>query len=233
MRARLHVQRGQIGFYREGTHSLCDAASTRQLLPATVDALRALEQEIGRLPGIDGSQIELAENVPALSASPVNRRARLGPSMQSLPAIAGLTGLAPSVPTSPRVHVAAGTRPCTIRSRSRHRVECWLSRSSGRCIRFPGQSISSRPADGGCCGVFRPGAFSISMPGRPVCDDSRGSRRCRDCGCRGRSDAATDLDKMQPAEGRILPRHNPVERFLADSCLWSSTRRYRSSTHGS
>src|SRR4029077_5378027 len=53
MRARLHVQRGRIGFYREGTHSLCDAASTRQLLPATVDALRALEQEIGRLPGIE------------------------------------------------------------------------------------------------------------------------------------------------------------------------------------
>ena len=31
MRARLHVRDGRIGFFREGTHSLCDAAATRQL----------------------------------------------------------------------------------------------------------------------------------------------------------------------------------------------------------
>src|SRR5688572_22303513 len=31
MRARLHVANGRIGFFREGMHSLCDAAPTRQL----------------------------------------------------------------------------------------------------------------------------------------------------------------------------------------------------------
>ena len=110
MRARLHVQRGQIGFYREGTHSLCDAAATGQLLPATVDTLRALEQEIGRLPGIDGAELELAENIPASErvAHILLPRPALGPSMRALPAIAGLTGLSASVPTSLNVRVIAG-----------------------------------------------------------------------------------------------------------------------------
>jgi tRNA/tmRNA/rRNA uracil-C5-methylase (TrmA/RlmC/RlmD family) len=43
MRARLHVQDGRFGFFREGTHDLCDAAPTHQLLPETVDALRRLQ----------------------------------------------------------------------------------------------------------------------------------------------------------------------------------------------
>ena len=39
MRARLHVRGGRVGFYREGTHELCDAASTGQLAAETL-ALR-------------------------------------------------------------------------------------------------------------------------------------------------------------------------------------------------
>src|SRR5215208_2277932 len=38
MRARLHVQGGRAGFYREGTHQLCDAAVTRQLRADTAAA---------------------------------------------------------------------------------------------------------------------------------------------------------------------------------------------------
>ena len=41
MRARLHVRNGKFGFFREGTHDLCDAAPTRQLLPDTIDAIHA------------------------------------------------------------------------------------------------------------------------------------------------------------------------------------------------
>ena len=42
MRARLHVRGDRIGFYREGTHELCDAAATRQLdLRAIESAARA------------------------------------------------------------------------------------------------------------------------------------------------------------------------------------------------
>ena len=43
MRARLHVRNGRIGFFREGTHSLCQPGPTRQLRPDTLAVLTALE----------------------------------------------------------------------------------------------------------------------------------------------------------------------------------------------
>src|SRR5262245_1173910 len=43
LRARLHVSGRAAGFYREGTHELCDAKSTNQLSPGAMDAIeRAL-----------------------------------------------------------------------------------------------------------------------------------------------------------------------------------------------
>jgi 23S rRNA (uracil1939-C5)-methyltransferase len=47
MRARLHARGGRIGFFREGTHELCDARTTRQLLPATSDAIERLTSALG------------------------------------------------------------------------------------------------------------------------------------------------------------------------------------------
>jgi 23S rRNA (uracil1939-C5)-methyltransferase len=43
MRARLHVHGGRAGFYREGTHQLCEAAVTRQLRVETIAT--SLERE--------------------------------------------------------------------------------------------------------------------------------------------------------------------------------------------
>ncbi len=65
MRARLHVEKGRIGFFREGTHELCPVGPTGQLLPATVEWLTRVEMGFGpsRLAGI--VSIEIAENVPA------------------------------------------------------------------------------------------------------------------------------------------------------------------------
>jgi 23S rRNA (uracil1939-C5)-methyltransferase len=42
MRARLHARGGRIGFFREGSHELCDARGTRQLLRETCDILDAV-----------------------------------------------------------------------------------------------------------------------------------------------------------------------------------------------
>jgi 23S rRNA (uracil1939-C5)-methyltransferase len=42
MRARFHVRGARAGFYREGTHQLCDAAATRQLRPETMAAVDRL-----------------------------------------------------------------------------------------------------------------------------------------------------------------------------------------------
>jgi 23S rRNA (uracil1939-C5)-methyltransferase len=65
MRARLHVRGARFGFFREGTHDLCDARTTRQLLPATLDALERLMAAIRSTgPGVV-REIELSENLDA------------------------------------------------------------------------------------------------------------------------------------------------------------------------
>ncbi len=63
MRARLHPRGARIGFFREGTHELCDAAATGQLLPETGAWIAAVESVLARdrLTGLLG--IEFAENV--------------------------------------------------------------------------------------------------------------------------------------------------------------------------
>ena len=63
MRARLHVSRGRTGFYREGTHALCDAESTGQLAEGSMPAVRdavALVVEAGGRP----TSVEITENIP-------------------------------------------------------------------------------------------------------------------------------------------------------------------------
>lgn len=64
MRARLQVRAGRAGFFREGTHELCDAASTGQLLPASLDAVHAALAALGAA-GADVTGIDLSENIAA------------------------------------------------------------------------------------------------------------------------------------------------------------------------
>jgi 23S rRNA (uracil1939-C5)-methyltransferase len=65
MRARLHVRDGRIGFYREGTHSLCDAASTRQLRDDTIDVMRRLEAALAASAREAVGGVEVSENIDA------------------------------------------------------------------------------------------------------------------------------------------------------------------------
>jgi 23S rRNA (uracil1939-C5)-methyltransferase len=61
MRARLHVRDGRFGFYREGTHELCDAAATGQLLPDTHEWIRRAESLLNGERAVTG--VEVTENV--------------------------------------------------------------------------------------------------------------------------------------------------------------------------
>ncbi len=65
MRARLHVRDGRIGFFREGTHSLCDAAATRQLRDDTIAVLRRLEASLATVAREAVGDIEVSENIDA------------------------------------------------------------------------------------------------------------------------------------------------------------------------
>ena len=94
MRARLHVRGGRIGFFREGTHHLCDPAVTRQLRDDTIGAVRRLEASLASAPDGLITDIEISENVDAsqravhLVLHPDAETAPLAPLVQ----VEGLTG---------------------------------------------------------------------------------------------------------------------------------------------
>ena len=64
MRARLHVSDRQIGFYLEGTHRVCDVATTGQLLPEACEWIAAAHRMLdgNLLQGV--AALEIAENIP-------------------------------------------------------------------------------------------------------------------------------------------------------------------------
>ena len=64
MRARLHVRGGRVGFYREGTHDLCDAAATGQLSGTAVAAAQRAVEALDRA-GCVTIAAELTENIAA------------------------------------------------------------------------------------------------------------------------------------------------------------------------
>ncbi|HEX9366487.1 MAG TPA: TRAM domain-containing protein [Vicinamibacterales bacterium] len=63
MRARFHVHGARAGFYREGTHQVCDAAATRQLAPATVAAVDRLAAALDRDAPGEAVSVTITENL--------------------------------------------------------------------------------------------------------------------------------------------------------------------------
>lgn len=64
LRARLHVTDGRAGFFRDGSHTLCDAGQTGQLHPQAMEAITAVLNALG--PRVtDCEAITLAEDVAA------------------------------------------------------------------------------------------------------------------------------------------------------------------------
>jgi len=113
MRARLHVRGGRIGFFREGSHDLCDARVTGQLRTDTCDTLDRLAAGLRSLGMAGVREMEVSENVDAsqrvvhLETSTLMKPAALS----GLGMSEGLTGLTVSVPTAgrPRAEVVSGS----------------------------------------------------------------------------------------------------------------------------
>ena len=63
MRARLHASNGRLGFFREGTHELCDPAATGQFLPATLSWIAETEGFLRDRHRAGVSGVELTENL--------------------------------------------------------------------------------------------------------------------------------------------------------------------------
>lgn len=111
MRARLHVRNRKIGFFREGTHSLCDAAQTRQLQSGAIDMLRALEASLATLERETVSDIELSENIDASERAVHLELVEGGdPSrLATITRVAGLTGASCAPPDSRRTQELWGS----------------------------------------------------------------------------------------------------------------------------
>ena len=106
LRARLHVRDGRIGFFKEGTHVLCDAAPSAQLDAATLDVAHRLVDGLGAVFGASSAEsLEVSENLDgserAVHLHPIDR-ALVGTTLPAPLAarllVDGLTGL--SVATS-------------------------------------------------------------------------------------------------------------------------------------
>ena len=107
MRARLHVRAGRVGFFREGTHEICDVRQTRQLLPATCDVLDRIAVELRSSDGDAVREIELAENIDAServveldSIRPLKRSV-----VERIAATDGLTGVVSGADACGSAHV--------------------------------------------------------------------------------------------------------------------------------
>ena len=64
MRSRLHLRGGRAGFFLEGTHQVCDAGMTRQLLPETVRAVTALTERFVAAGFTTDADVDVSENCP-------------------------------------------------------------------------------------------------------------------------------------------------------------------------
>ena len=100
LRARLHVREGRAGFYRENTHTLCDAASSGQLSAETMPAVERLLEVLGdRWTSCDA--ILVAENVPGTDRV-LHLVPRVGAKLDDLARkfalVAGVTGVTTDLP---------------------------------------------------------------------------------------------------------------------------------------
>lgn len=225
MRARLHVQRGRVGFFHEGTHRWCEPAATRQLLPATLDTLSSLDAVLRTWPGPDVLEVELAENMPAtdralhfdlgVDADP----SRLG----SLPAIAGVSGIScGSAARSPRsltlagspfvtdrlsVPAAAGPVGLTLRRHAHSFFQGNRFLVEALCA-----AVIDAVPDGRVLDLYAGvGLFAVALA-------SRG--RCEVLAVEGDRRAADDLKtNTGTGTGQAAGRHQAVEVFLATEHL--------------
>ena len=141
MQARLHVRGRAVGFFREGTHELCDPAATGQLLPATGRVLEAVGHELAAVASEPVLSIDLAENLAGGERALHLELKPGGPTpatYSALVRVEGVTGVTCQLP--PADTVSLGGRP-------------WVSDTV--------EAIAGRPAGslGGLVLKRRPNAF--------------------------------------------------------------------------
>jgi 23S rRNA (uracil1939-C5)-methyltransferase len=116
MRARFHVRGDRAGFFREGSHDVCDARQTRQLLPETCDVLERVVRELRSQRLQTVREIELSENVAASDrvVCPDVWTSLDAGARERLAQIHGVTGAGPDASVIDRI-ATGGAAPVMLR----------------------------------------------------------------------------------------------------------------------
>jgi 23S rRNA (uracil1939-C5)-methyltransferase len=205
MRARLHVRGHRYGFFREGTHDICDARATRQLLPVSCDVLDRLTAamrsvDAGNALGV--REIELSENIDGSGravcldmASAMDMR-----TVQRLADTEGLTGFGPDAAVTDALTVDGV--PLVLR----RNVLAFFQGNRYLLQDLVAHVVAQVPRDASVVDLYA-GAGLFAM-GAAAC------RKARVKAVEGDRVSAADLIVNAVAHD-VDARHEPVEAFLA------------------
>jgi 23S rRNA (uracil1939-C5)-methyltransferase len=229
MRARLHVQRGKIGFFREGTHTLCDPGLTRQLLPASLDTIARLEAALATDEPHGITDVELSETLDGSArALHLELAGTAGiDEMIRLPALDGVNGISAAAADSVRTATLAGvpfvTDTLTVSAAEgafsftlRRHARSFFQANRFLLVDLVTRVVSLIPSGRVLDLYAGVGLFSVALASRGDTDV---------VAIEGDRHSADDLrhNAMQTA-GRLSERHQGVEAFLTVEPVsaWSS-----------
>jgi 23S rRNA (uracil1939-C5)-methyltransferase len=217
MRARLHVRRGRIGFFREGTHDWCDPGPTGQLMPEAVAALKAVERGLSAWPAGVLSDVVLAENVAGTERL-VHLELARGIDAGALPGIGPLEGVAGlSAASSGRraVHLA-GLETIADDLQTRAGTETPSFRLTRHAASFfQGNRFLLQPLVDAVMDATPAGPMLDLYAGVGLFSAAAAARGDTVVAVEGDRDAAADLRaNAGPFGDRLRTYHEPVEGFL-------------------
>jgi 23S rRNA (uracil1939-C5)-methyltransferase len=223
MRARFHVRGSRVGFFREGSHTVCDPRPTRQVLTSTCDVVERLASAIQSL-AIAVREIAVAENVDASQrafsldlAATVDARP-----LERLAGMDGVTGLATAFGSfgNPYVSDQMTVEGGTVVALRRHATSFF--QGNRHLLReFAAHVVRQVPSGGELLDLYAGvGMLSIS---------AAAARGARAAAVEGDRMAASDLAANAAASGAAVRAvHQPVEDFVGGP----EARTLRSRTNG-
>ena len=209
MRARLHVRGARWGFFREGTHDLCDARHTGQLLPETCDAIDRLVAAARSLALDSLQEIELAENTDCSNravwlgtASPAGTHA-----LDRLAQIDGFSGVAAAGGVRGDPHVADVVQLGSRSIRLRRHVQAFFQGNRFLLPSLVAHVTEQIPSSADVVDLYAGGGV-FSMAAAAV-------RGARVTAVEGDRVAAADLSFNAAALQGVTAVHLAVEQYLA------------------
>ena len=213
-RARLHAKGGRLGFFREGTHELCDAAPTRQLLPATHDAMERVRLSLGDDVASRLTGCEILENAAASERVALFEIDDLSQAPLHLDPIDGMSGLLFGGHQSARLNVVFGSPYVTDAIefgrhaiRLTHHVQSFFQGNRYLLATLLDRVLAQVP-EGSVTDLYAGvGLFAVGLAAR------------------GGNVVAVEADRSSahdleanggPFAGSLEVRHQPVEDYLAD-----------------